>query len=80
MIGIAKKLMDKAGSEGKPWVSGLFDYRVTPPPDRQHCIAFAPDDTAQTKGEKPTPATQCIGCTRNAPNSPGAHQEAGKQA
>ena len=28
MVGVAKKLMDKAG--GKPWISGLFDYRVTP--------------------------------------------------
>ena len=30
MVGVAKKLMDKAGSEGKPWISGLFEYRVTP--------------------------------------------------
>ena len=30
MIGVAKKLMDKAGKEGKLWISGLFDYRVTP--------------------------------------------------
>ena len=30
MVGVAKKLMDKAGSEGKPWISGLFDCRVTP--------------------------------------------------
>ena len=22
--------MDKAGKEGKPWILGLFDYRVTP--------------------------------------------------
>ena len=28
----AKKLMDKAGKEGKLWISGLFDYRVTPQP------------------------------------------------
>ena len=27
---VAKKLMDKAGKEGKPWIPGLFDYRVTP--------------------------------------------------
>ena len=27
---MAKKLMDKAGKEGKPWISGLFDYRVAP--------------------------------------------------
>ena len=30
MVGVAKKLMDKAGSEGKPWTSGLYEYRVTP--------------------------------------------------
>ena len=30
MVGVARKLMDKAGSEGKPWISGLHDYRVTP--------------------------------------------------
>ena len=29
MVGVAK-LMDKAGKEEKPWISGLFDYRVTP--------------------------------------------------
>ena len=29
MVTVAKKLMDKAGKEGKPWISGLFDYRVT---------------------------------------------------
>ena len=29
MVGVAKKLMDKAGKERKPWISGLFDYRVT---------------------------------------------------
>ena len=30
MVGVVKKLMDKAGSEGKPWISGLYEYRVTP--------------------------------------------------
>ena len=30
MVGVAKKLMDKAGSEGKPWISGLYEYRATP--------------------------------------------------
>ena len=29
MVGVAKKLMDKAGKEGKLWISGLI-YRVTP--------------------------------------------------
>ena len=30
MVGVAKKVMDKAGKEGKPWISSLFDYRITP--------------------------------------------------
>ena len=30
MVRVAKKLMDKAGKEGKPWISGLYQYRVTP--------------------------------------------------
>ena len=30
MVGVAKKLMDKAGREGKPWISGLYECRVTP--------------------------------------------------
>ena len=29
-MSVTKKLMDKAGKEGKPWISGLFYYRVTP--------------------------------------------------
>ena len=30
MVGVVKKLMDKAGKEGKPQISGLYEYRVTP--------------------------------------------------
>ena len=30
MVGVTKTLMDKAGSYGKPWISGLYEYRVTP--------------------------------------------------
>ena len=30
MVRVAKKLMDKAGRGGKPWISGLYEYRVTP--------------------------------------------------
>ena len=30
VVRVAKKLMDKAGKEGKPWISGLYEYRVTP--------------------------------------------------
>ena len=29
MPGVAKKLMDKAGREGKLWISDLYEYRVT---------------------------------------------------
>ena len=72
MLGVAEKLMNKAESEGKLWISGLFD------PDRQHCITFATNDIVQTKGEKLALAAQCIRYTRNAPKSPGAHQAAGK--
>ena len=27
---LLRTLMDKTGSEGKPWISGLYEYRVTP--------------------------------------------------
>ena len=30
MVRVAKKLMDKVGKKRKPWISGLFDDRVTP--------------------------------------------------
>ena len=30
VVGVAKKLMDKAGKEENPWISGLYEYRVTP--------------------------------------------------
>ena len=30
MVGVAKKLMDKAGSEEKLWILGLYEYRITP--------------------------------------------------
>ena len=30
MVEVSKKLMDKAGKEGKLGVSGLYDYRATP--------------------------------------------------
>ena len=30
MVRVAKKLMEKAGKEGKLWISGLFDDRLTP--------------------------------------------------
>ena len=50
MVGVAKKLMDEAGKEGKPWISGLFDYSHTTV--RQHCITTAITDTAHTQGKE----------------------------
>ena len=74
MVKVAKKLMDKARKERKPWISGLFDYRVTPV--RQHCITIAIIDTVHTQGEKPAPTSQHSRCPRNVTNSPGTHKEA----
>ena len=73
MVGVAKKLMDKAGKEGKPWISGLFNYRVTPV--RQHCITTAITDTVHTQGEKSAPTSQHSRHPRNVPNSRGTHKE-----
>ena len=30
MVGVAKKFKDKAGKEGKLWISGLYECRITP--------------------------------------------------
>ena len=38
MVRVAKKLMDKTGKEWKPWISGLYEYRVTP----QSCSIASP--------------------------------------
>ena len=32
MVDVAKKLMDKAGTGQKPWISGFLDYRIIPQP------------------------------------------------
>ena len=53
MVGVAKNLMDKAGREEKPWISGLYDYRVTP----QSCSIALPLQliTQHTPREKDLP-------------------------
>ena len=58
MVGVAKKLMDKAGSEGKLWISGLYEYRVTP----QSSNIASPLQliTVHTQGERPTSTTKHI--------------------
>ena len=74
MVGVAKKLVDKAEKEGKPWISGMYEYRVTPV--RQHCITIGITDTVHTKGEKPAPTSKHSRHPRNVPNSTGTHEEA----
>ena len=71
MVRVAKKLMDKAGREGKPWISGLFDYRVTP----QSGSIASPLQllTQRTPGRKTSKHSRH---PRNVPNSPGTHEEA----
>ena len=75
MVGVAKKLMDKAGKEGK-----TMDFRFIQlqghTPVRQHCISSAINDTVHTQGKESTSIAQCIQCTRNAPNQSGTHQKA----
>ena len=56
MVGVAKKLMDKAGSEGKLWISGLYEYSYTT--ISFHCLTIAAHNTAHTQGERLTPTTE----------------------
>ena len=58
MVGVAKKLMDKAGKEGKPWISDLFDYRFRP----QSGNIASPLQ----------PVTQCTPREKNLPQLPSA--------
>ena len=74
MVGVAKKLMDKAGKEKKQWISGLLDYRVTP--KSGSIVSPLQLMTQHTPRKRIYPITQCTSCTRNAPNSPGDHQKA----
>ena len=73
MVGVAKKLMDKAGKVGKPWISGLFDYRVTP---QSGSIA----SPLQLMTQHMTREKSLLQFPRNAPNPPGTHQKAKEQA
>ena len=78
MVGVAKKLMDKAGKERKPWILGLFDYRVTP----QSGSIVSPLQlmTQHTPREKNLPQLCSALGAPNAPNSPGAHQKVREKA
>ena len=72
MVRVAKKLMDKAGKEGKPWISGLFHYSVTP----QSGSIASPQQSL----------TQCTPSEKNLPQLPSAlgapemHQTCQEQA
>ena len=70
--------MDKAGKEGKLWISGLYDYRVTPQ-SGNIASPIATHDTAHTKGERPAPTSKHIRCPGNVPNLTGTHEEAREQ-
>ena len=74
MVRVAKKLIDKAGKEGKPWISGLFDYGVTP----QSCSIASPLQfmTQHTPREKNLPK---LPSALGAPDLPGTHQKAREQ-
>ena len=73
MIGVAKKLIDKGGKEGKPWNSGLFNYRITP---QSGSIASPLQLMTQHTPRKRTYSNFPIHlvpqrCTKPARNSPG---------
>ena len=71
MVGGSKKLMDEAGSKEKLDFRSVWLQGYTPPPDRQHCITFATNDTAQTKGENLPQLPSALG----APEMNQTHQE-----
>ena len=77
MVRVAKKLMDKAGKEEKPWISGLYDYRVTP----QSGSIASPLQllTQYTPREKNLPQLPSTRCPRNVPNLTGTHEEEREQ-
>ena len=78
MVRVVKKLMDKAGKEGKPWISGLYEYRVTPQSGR---IASPLQLITQyTPRERPTPTAKHSRSPGDISNLTRTHQEATEQA
>ena len=78
MVRVAKKLIDKAGKEGKPWISGLYEYRVTP----QSGSIASPLQliTAHTQGERSTSTTKHLRSPGDVSAPTRTHQEARKHA
>ena len=77
MVGVAKKLMAKAGKEGKPWISGLYEYRVTP---QSGSIASPLQLIIQRTPSRKTPTTKHLRSPGNVPDLTRTHEEAREQA
>ena len=78
MVGVAKKLMDKSGKEGKPWISGLFDYRVTPQSGSiASPLELMTQCTLREKGLPQLPSA--LGAPEMYQTLPGTHQKARQQ-
>ena len=71
MVRVAKKLMEKAGREGKPWISGLYEYRITP---QSGSIASPLQLITQH-----TPRAKHLRSPRNAPNPTGTMKRQGNK-
>ena len=70
--------MDKAGKEGKSWISGLHDYRVTP--QSGSIASLLQLLTQYTPREKNLPQLLSTRHPRNVPNLTGTHEEAREQS
>ena len=71
MLRVAKKLMDKAEREGKLWIPGLYEYRVTPQ---------SGTTIRHTQRKRSMPTTKHLRSPRNVSNLTGTHEEARDQA
>ena len=75
MVGVAKKLMDKAGKEGKLWISGLYEYRVAP-----QSGSITAHNAAHAQGEGSAPTIEHLRSPGDVSDLTRTHQEAREQA
>ena len=75
MVGVAKKLMDKARKEGKPLILDLFDYKVTP-----QSGSFASPLKLMTEHTHREKNSSQLPSALGAPEMHQTHQEAREQA
>ena len=78
MVGVAKKLMDKAGKEGKPWISGLYEYSLST--ISFNCFAIAAHNTVHSQGERLTSTTEHFRSPGDVSNPSRTHQKVAEQA